>query len=140
MTEAQPGRSWRPLMLVLHGSQYEGTERRETEPQVPRIWRLFPLAAEVERPGATSCSNCTGGLVFGACHLCSVVLSAAAFMSSGFMYSLLMLAEVTFCCHLDPGRYPLGSPPPRGEAAGDVATSLVTRDRFSFSSCSWYWE
>lgn len=144
MTEAQPGRSWWSPMLVLHGSQYEDTERRETEPQVPRIWRLFPLAAEVERPGATSCSNCTGGLICGAYHLCSVVLSAAAFMSSGFMCSLLMLAEVTFCCHLEPGRYPLRyplrSPPPRGEVVGDVATSLVTSDRFSFSSCSWYWE
>lgn len=71
--------------MLLYGSQYEDAERRETEPQAPRIWRLFLLAAEVERPGATSCSNHTGGLIFGACHLCSVVLSAAAFMSSGFM-------------------------------------------------------
>lgn len=73
-------------MLLLYGSQYEDTERRETEPQAQRFWRLFLLAAEVERPGATSCSNHTGGLIFGACHLRSVVvLSAAAFMSSGFM-------------------------------------------------------
>lgn len=70
----------------------------------------------------------------------SSVLSAAAFMSNGFKESLLMLAEVTFCCHLDPGRYPLGNSLPWGEAAGDVVISFVTSDRFSSSSCWWYWE